>query len=100
MIERRLLSLGYTPDMIWSLSIRQVWQVLRGARDAMREEWEHTILLYASVLNASGRLKKPVDHTKVLRDMFGFIGSFEAQSDEQIRESWMSLVAMTGGRTK
>jgi hypothetical protein len=66
----------------------------------MREEWEHTILLYASVLNASGRLKKPVDHTKVLRDMFGFIGSFEAESDEQIRESWMSLVAMSGGRTK
>lgn len=66
----------------------------------MREEWEHTILLYASVMNASGRLKKPVDHRKVLKDMFGFIGSFDAESDEQIRESWMSLVSMTGGKAQ
>jgi hypothetical protein len=98
-MERRLISLGYKPDEIWELSIRQVWQIMRAGRDTMRDKWEHTILLYASIINASGRAKKPVDHAKVLKDMFGFVGSFEAETDEQIRDSWMSLVAMTGGNT-
>jgi hypothetical protein len=94
-----LIALGYPPNDIWTYSIRQVWQILRAARDDSKEHWQHTLLLYSAVLNASGRLKRPVDHNKLMRDMFGFIGSFEAESDEQIRNSWMSLVAMTGGTT-
>lgn len=97
-MERAWIRAGHDPHGFWGASLRQVFAVLRAARDRERSDWERTIHIVAKIHNVNARKKKDlVDPVKMIEQMFGVVETPKAKQ-VSLMDKFRMLALQTGGK--